>query len=521
MKSRILIVLIAIVLLVAVAITGAVVVWSWPRANAAASGVSLDATGVIEARTVKLAPEIGAKVTEVLVEGGQRVEAGQPLVKLDDEAVRIQRAQAEAALRAAKANLAFLKSGATSDQLKAAEAQLAQAEAGQRAAQAALDTATAGARPEEVAAIRANLDRLRNKYAGMTGALNADQLEDVRAALTTAEGNLSQIKARREDLARDLRNPTYVIDVISAAVVDADAAVAAARAAYEAARDETQPYWTRIERARLSWEVAQANLRLTQARRTRLVDDKRTPTDALEAADATLADAQKQLDAAKTAYSALTANGSTVPLDATWTEVQRAQTVLSAFAPMSRTASVSVEMLLVQIDGARAGRDVAAANLAMLKSGARAEQLDAAQSQVDAAQAQLDALNLQLRKLTLTAPWDGVVLARSAEPGQVALPGGTLLEIGRLDTLELTVYLPEERFGLVTPGQLAMVRVDAYPQRTFQGSVLRVADEAEFTPTSVQTKEDRTRLVYAAVIKVANPDLALKPGMIADVEFQP
>ena len=101
----------------------------------------------------------------------------------------------------------------------------------------------------------------------------------------------------------------------------------------------------------------------------------------------------------------------------------------------------------------------------------------------------------------------------------MALPGATLIEIGRLDQLELTVYLPEKKFGLLVPGQTAQVSVDAYSGRIFDGTVLRMADEAEFTPTNVQTKEDRTRLVYAVVIRIDNSDLALKPGMIADVNF--
>jgi multidrug resistance efflux pump len=129
-------------------------------------------------------------------------------------------------------------------------------------------------------------------------------------------------------------------------------------------------------------------------------------------------------------------------------------------------------------------------------------------------------LEIELKKSNLVSPWDGVVLTRSVEPGEVSQPGGTLLEISRLDRLELTVYLPEERYGLAKPGQEVNVRVDTYPERVFTGVVLRLADEAEFTPTNVQTKEDRTRLVYAVVIQLDNPDLSLKPGMIADVEFK-
>jgi HlyD family secretion protein len=112
-----------------------------------------------------------------------------------------------------------------------------------------------------------------------------------------------------------------------------------------------------------------------------------------------------------------------------------------------------------------------------------------------------------------------VILTRSAEVGQMALPGATVIEIGRLDQLELTIYLPEEQFGVIVPGQAVQVRVDAYSNRVFDGTVLRMAKEAEFTPTNVQTKEDRARLVYAVVIGLDNPNLALKPGMIADVDF--
>jgi multidrug resistance efflux pump len=145
--------------------------------------------------------------------------------------------------------------------------------------------------------------------------------------------------------------------------------------------------------------------------------------------------------------------------------------------------------------------------------------LQQAQDAVNTAEANLALLDTQIKKLTVYAPTDGVVLTRSAEVGGMALPGATLIEIGRLDQLELTVYLPEEQFGVIRPNQTVQVRVDAYPDHVFEGTVTRMANQAEFTPTNVQTKEDRTRLVYAVVIRLENPDLALKPGMIADVEF--
>jgi multidrug resistance efflux pump len=157
---------------------------------------------------------------------------------------------------------------------------------------------------------------------------------------------------------------------------------------------------------------------------------------------------------------------------------------------------------------------IASMSLEQAKTG-----LQQAQDAVNTAEANLALLDTQIKKLTVYAPSDGVVLTRSAEVGGMALPGATLIEIGKLDQLELTVYLPEEEFGVIIPNQAVKVSVDAYPDRMFEGIVVRMANQAEFTPTNVQTKEDRTRLVYAVVIQLENPDFALKPGMVADVEF--
>ena len=513
MKSILLTALIVVILLAAGS-------WWWgSQARAATDGETFEATGVIEARKARLAAELGGTVLEVLVEEGERVKAGQPLVKLDDAALSALGERMQAELRATQANLALMKAGASAEQVQAAEAQLAQAEANLQAAQAQLDALTAGTRPEEIAAIRANLARARSQYAALQVALTSDQVEAVRAALTTAESNLSAWSSRHVDLAQDSRNPAYSLEAAKAAHADAQSALELARLAYQAVQGEAQPYVRQIELGRLSWEVSMSNLAQAQARLESLERDERSTPEALDAAQKTLQDAREMVDKAETAYQALSSGIPGPLLEAAWGEVQRARQDLGA-AAIGGNLSLSVETLLAQVDAARALRDLAAANLASLKNGARPEELQLAQAQVDAAQAQLDMLGIELKKFTLTSPWDGVVLARGVEPGEVALPGGTLLEIGQLERLELTAYLPEERFGQVAPGQEVLVRVDAYPERIFTGKVLRLAEEAEFTPTNVQTKEDRTRMVYAVVIQLDNPGLALKPGMLADVEFQ-
>jgi multidrug resistance efflux pump len=492
--------------------------WWWrSRASTAYNPTAYEATGVLEARQAHLSTEVGGQVVEVLVEEGQRVEAGQVLIELDRSLLQTQRDQAQAAVQAALADLALLEAGSTEEQIAAAEAQLAQANASLLAAQAGLSTATGGSRPEEIAAARAFLEQARAGYYDMKVVLTNDQVEILRNLAAAVEERLAEAKGRKADLQEDSHNPASGIDAADAAISDLEKLEDNARQTLAAAEDASQPSYRQIEQARLTWETAQQNVIQAQARLDSLKGQDRMTDESNDAAQAALDNAQELVEKAQTAYQALISGPAAVKLEAAWGEVQRAQEQL---AELDVSGQLPVETLLLEVDAARAARDVAEANLASEKQGTRSEQIDAALAQVDLAQAQLQGMDKQIEKLTLTAPRDGIVLVRSVEPGEMAMPGGTLLEIGKLDVLELTIYLPEDRFGLAVLGQEASVQVDAYPGRTFKGSIIRLADEAEFTPTNVQTKEDRSRLVFAVVVRLENPDFALKPGMVADVTFE-
>lgn len=168
---------------------------------------------------------------------------------------------------------------------------------------------------------------------------------------------------------------------------------------------------------------------------------------------------------------------------------------------------------------AQARLKAAEARLAAAKAGPSAEQLAVAKSQVEMAQAAIGVIEAQREKLKLVAPIDGVVLSRSVEPGEVAAPGSPLMTLAKLDDLRITVYIPEDRYGSIQIGQKAQVSVDSFPGRTFTATVVRIADQAEFTPRNVQTEEGRRTTVFAVELKVDNPDHLLKPGMPADVSF--
>jgi multidrug resistance efflux pump len=158
----------------------------------------------------------------------------------------------------------------------------------------------------------------------------------------------------------------------------------------------------------------------------------------------------------------------------------------------------------------------AQAGLDLVLTGASDEELAGAQSSVAQAQAAVEQLETQLAKLTIAAPAGGVVLDQTVLEGELAVPGVTLVTLADLDEVKLTVFVPEDQLDKVRIGQRVRVSVDSFPERTFRGEVATIANEAEFTPRSVVTREERVSLVFAVEIRLPNADHALKPGMPAD-----
>jgi len=168
---------------------------------------------------------------------------------------------------------------------------------------------------------------------------------------------------------------------------------------------------------------------------------------------------------------------------------------------------------------ARAQLDQAQAQLANLQSGPRDEQLQMAQARIEEAQAAVDALDTQINRLAIEAPLSALVLDQAVHVGELAVPGVPVVTLANLDVVKLTVYINADQFDKVALNQEVAVSVDSFPGKTFTGTVIHIANEAEFTPRNVQTREERVNLVYAVKIQLENPDLELKPGMPADARF--
>lgn len=135
--------------------------------------------------------------------------------------------------------------------------------------------------------------------------------------------------------------------------------------------------------------------------------------------------------------------------------------------------------------------------------------------------AQIALLDEQIRRAYVYNPTAGTVLTKMAETGEMVNAGSPLYRIGKLDTLTLRAYTTATLLQGISVGQTVEVLIDegqdAYG--SLNGTISWIADQAEFTPKTIQTKEDRVNLVYALEVAVPNPDGRLKIGMPAEVNF--
>lgn len=292
--------------------------------------------------------------------------------------------------------------------------------------------------------------------------------------LTAAE---AEVQAASQDLQLEQANLDVVLkDASNGDFVAAEARLAQAQAAYDSASLTLQQA-----------QAADSNADLEKA--------------AQELLDAAAAD----LDAAKMDYERMLSTSAADAVLEARADLAVAQTRLDYATDILASLQTGEEAL--PVEAARAA--VAQAETAV--SLAKANQVQA--------QAALDLVKLQQPRMVIKAPAPGVVLSLNTKAGELVSAGAVALTLGQLDEVNLTVYVPEDKYGQVSLGQSVSVSVDSLPNRTFTGTVQYISDQAEFTPRNVQTAEGRQSTVYAVKIMIPNTDLALKPGMPADVDF--
>ena len=138
---------------------------------------------------------------------------------------------------------------------------------------------------------------------------------------------------------------------------------------------------------------------------------------------------------------------------------------------------------------------------------------------IGSARAALDMAKIVLGYTTLKAPFDGVILVRQAELGEVVSPGAAIVTLADIDHVWLRAYVNEPDVGKIRLGEAATVTTDSYPGKEYPGRISFISEAAEFTPKSVETHAERVTLVYRIRIDIDNPSHELVPGLPADAKI--
>ena len=155
-------------------------------------------------------------------------------------------------------------------------------------------------------------------------------------------------------------------------------------------------------------------------------------------------------------------------------------------------------------------------NLKKMKNFARPEEIKQAMANLSRQKAAVDLLKKNISDSYVVSPITGFIVQKYVEKGETVAMLSSLFKVSELRTVKLVIYVSEENLGRVKLGQKADVSNDTYKNKDYKGIVIYISPEAEFTPKNIQTKDERTKLVYAVKIEIKNPDFELKPGMPAD-----
>ncbi len=187
-------------------------------------------------------------------------------------------------------------------------------------------------------------------------------------------------------------------------------------------------------------------------------------------------------------------------------------------------AAAAVRAAQQQVSAAQGVLAAARANYA--EPPIRQEQANAASAQIDTQNATIRAANAQLqqveaneRDLTVRAPFNGTVMVRAAEPGEVLAAGTPIVTLLNLDKVYLRAFVPEDQIGRVVIGQPARVFLDSDPNHPLDAYVLRIDPQAMFTPENTYFRSDRVKEVFGVKLALRSGFGNAKPGMPADGEI--
>ncbi|HUJ74136.1 MAG TPA: efflux RND transporter periplasmic adaptor subunit [bacterium] len=204
-------------------------------------------------------------------------------------------------------------------------------------------------------------------------------------------------------------------------------------------------------------------------------------------------------------------------IEATKVDVPARVSTVIASEAVQEGDSVKADQVLAQLEGqdVKLNEELLSSYYARANLLVREGQLPL--SSYESLKNSLELAKLQSDWLTVKSPVTGTVLTRYHEPGEALVAGSRLFTVADLDRVWAYIYVPETVLARVRVGTRVAGRLPELPQKEFPGTVLKINEEAEFTPKNVQTERERTRLVFGIKIGFENPDRILKPGLPIEV----
>ncbi len=176
---------------------------------------------------------------------------------------------------------------------------------------------------------------------------------------------------------------------------------------------------------------------------------------------------------------------------------------------------------LVQINSTKYNPDIKKEQVSLMKFQLMQakSQFESTKSSVKRYNAEKSEILAQIAYLYVKSPIDGVIIARTVEPGEIVNAGKTMLTLLNYDTVYLRGYIPEGKIGLIRIGQKAKVYLDSAPKEALNAYVSEIDSEASFTPENIYFRNDRVKQVFGLKLNITNPQGYAKPGMPADAEI--
>jgi HlyD family secretion protein len=294
--------------------------------------------------------------------------------------------------------------------------------------------------------------------------------QQAEAAVRQAEARVRSVQQQIAVLGEQLRQSQFGVDQARAdaqgRVSEAEGRLAAAEAQLaQAQASHSQAKWDREAFARLFQRelIAEQEARKAQS--------------AEEAQAAVVSAARRQVEAARGALTAAQAN------------------LVNPAIRTAQVAAVQGQIIQAQAD------------------------ISAAQAEAERARAQLEEAHANRKDLRVVAPFAGTVATRTAEPGEVVMPGTPIVTMLNLSEVYLRAFVPEGEIGRVRVGQPARVYLDSAPGKPLEAYVMRIDPQASFTPENTYFREDRVKQVVGVKLRLRAPDGFAKPGMPADGEI--